>query len=72
MTCALRAEYEASYAEAQDKAARIIWQSIKRGPDGAPDWDAHEWTRPGGWVFLRGDESVSFNPMEWERNHDRS
>lgn len=65
MTCALRAEYEAAYSKAQERAARLIWQSIKRGPDGAPDWDAEEWTRPGGWVFRRGDESVSFNPMEW-------
>lgn len=67
MNCALRVEYEAAYSKAQEHAAAMIWQSMQRGPDGAPDWDAHEWTRPGGWVFKRGDETVSFNPIEWSK-----
>lgn len=67
MTCPLRAEYESAYSEAQERLASVIWQSMKRGPDGAPDWEAREWTRPGGWAWHRGNECVSFDPREWNK-----
>lgn len=56
---------EAAYIQGKDKAACLIWQSMKRSPDGAPDWVAEEWTRPGGWVWKRGNETVPFSILDW-------
>jgi hypothetical protein len=73
------AEYYAAYEEAQEHAARMVWQSIQHGPDGAPDWLCEEFRRPSGsWYFYREGnrkECVSTDPFKWgkgcgEAGHD--
>ena len=62
-TEALIAEYAEAYAEAQDHAARMIWQSIQKGPGGTPEWDLAEVQRPaGGFYWASGDKRVHY---EW-------
>lgn len=59
----LVAEYDEAYAAGQDGAARMIWQSMKQGPGGTPDWNLREWQRPGGgWYWQSGDRTV---PFDW-------
>lgn len=66
----LIAEYRGAMAEARQHAADIIWQSMRHGPDGAPDWLCDEATRPSGlWYFARGvgdtHQVMLTNPRQW-------
>lgn len=54
-------EYQSEYEMAQTRAGDVIWQSIKRSRDSAPDWEVHEDQRPGAHYWKRGDEYCPFS-----------
>lgn len=63
---ALLAEYEEAYAVGFEHAAALVWQSMTRRDDGAPDWDLDEFKRPGGgFYWKRGDKTEPANPWGW-------
>ncbi|MCA0214785.1 MAG: hypothetical protein LCH79_16600 [Proteobacteria bacterium] len=57
-------EYREALEEGQAGAARLIWQSIQRGPGAQPDWALKEVNRPGGFYWNDGVSIVHTNLAE--------